>query len=279
MKIKAILYVFIVMAFSTQGYCLDGSMYINDNSIEIFYELPPSINNNTNILIVIPGIKRNAEEYLDKWKDISAIRNAVIVSVRFSKKLFPGRAGYNEGNLKNINGKINRYGDTVFSFIDRVYAKVKLEFALKTDGFYLYGHSAGAQMVHRYVFFSRSKIMKKAVSANAGWYTFPNRKNYPYGLGQSEITEKGLKKAFRRRLGILLGDKDIDPNHKFLNKSAGAMEQGKTRFERGNNFYSAAEGRAKKNGYRFNWSKVIVEGVGHSNKKMIPAAVNFLFGD
>jgi hypothetical protein len=56
---------------------------------------------------------------------------------------------------------------------------------LKLDhaGYDMYGHSAGAQFVHRYLQFYDSPKVKKAVAANAGWYTFPNEAiNYPYGI-------------------------------------------------------------------------------------------------
>ena len=69
-----------------------------------------------------------------------------------------------------------------FTAIERMYSVIKTAAHLNTSGFSIFGHSAGAQFVHRYVAFVRSSLgkckgeawqLEHAVAANAGSYTRP----------------------------------------------------------------------------------------------------------
>jgi len=49
--------------------------------------------------------------------------------------------------------------------------------------FSMFGHSAGAQFVHRYITFMPQGHLRAAVAANSGWYTLPDQTlKLPYGL-------------------------------------------------------------------------------------------------
>ena len=72
----------------------------------------------------------------------------------------------------------------------------------------IYGHSAGAQFLHRLVLFKPAARYRVAVAANAGWYAMPDfAVSYPYGLGASGLSPAGLARAFGRHLVLLLGDR------------------------------------------------------------------------
>ena len=45
-------------------------------------------------------------------------------------------------------------------------------FGVKTDLYKIYGHSGGAQFVHRYLLMSDAPKVKTAVAANAGFIHF-----------------------------------------------------------------------------------------------------------
>ena len=113
-----------------------------------------------------------------------------------------------------------------------------------------------------------------AVAANAGWYSFADLgTKWPYGIGGIPDAEARLRRAFARKLVVLLGDRDTDPNHRQLSRSNGAMAQGAHRFERGGNFFAKARIEAERLGVAFNWEKDVVPGVAHSNRGMSKAAV------
>jgi hypothetical protein len=73
-----------------------------------------------------------------------------------------------------------------------------------------------------------------------------------------------------------LGEKDTDPNHPQLSRTAQAKQQGANRFERGQVFFRAAERQAKKLKVVFNWQLRTVPNVAHSNAGMGRAAAPLL---
>ena len=70
----------------------------------------------------------------------------------------------------------------------------------RLEGYYLYGHSAGAQFVHRHLAFigaggSPLRVIR-AVAANAGFYTAPTFEvPFPFGFGGTEsvLSEQDLR--------------------------------------------------------------------------------------
>jgi hypothetical protein len=79
-----------------------------------------------------------------------------------------------------------------------------------------------------------------------------------------------------KKLVILLGEKDTDPNHPQLSRTAQAKRQGANRFERGQTFFRVAERQAEKLNVEFNWQLRTVPNVAHSNAGMASAAAPLL---
>ena len=180
-------------------------------------------------------------------------------------------------NIANANGKINNRKEWHYNIIEDVFNDIKSKLNLETKKYYLYGHSAGAQFVHRFVMFYPDASLKLAIAANAGWYTFPDSGiNFPYGLDGLNFEKDDFKQVFSKKMVILLGKKDTDPNHKYLRKTREAMEQGKHRFERGNNYFKFAKNLSSKLKMYFNWEIKYVDDVGHSNSGMSKEAVKLI---
>ena len=118
----------------------------------------------------------------------------------------------------------------------------------------------------------------RSFAANAGFWTFPTMEApFPFGFGRLPVSAEILQGFLNSPLHILLGDKDTDENHEHLNRSAGAMLQGRHRCERGQTFYQAGvEAAAACHGVRFGWTIEIVEGAGHSNKAMFRSVLRAL---
>eukprot|EP01126_Amoeba_proteus_P045131 TRINITY_DN503_c0_g1_i8.p1 TRINITY_DN503_c0_g1~~TRINITY_DN503_c0_g1_i8.p1 ORF type:complete len:110 (-),score=16.95 TRINITY_DN503_c0_g1_i8:80-409(-) len=99
---------------------------------------------------------------------------------------------------------------------------------------------------------------------------------FPYGLGKTHITSEKLKRVLAMDVIILLGESDNDPNHPYLRKTEGAITQGIHRFQRGTNFFSAAQNTAAELGCSCNWKLETVPNVGHNSPKMAKAGLKFL---
>ena len=176
-----------------------------------------------------------------------------------------------------MSGKPVSKPNWTYTAIEHIFDYVKGSNGLEATSYSIYGHSAGAQFVHRLLLFCPDAHINKAICANAGWYTMPSDDfEFPYGLKGSGISVETLKKTFSKNLIILLGNQDTDENHKYLRKTPKAMAQGKHRFERGKSFFLTAKREAAKLKTRLRWKAKVIKNVGHSNSKMAEAAAKLL---
>ena len=246
--------------------------------IPVWYYKPSKFSANSPILFVITGVTRNAQRTMKPWLSFADKHGILVVTPDFPKKYYPGSRSFQTGNILNKSKKRNPENKWTFSTIEHLFDYLKDATGNKTPKYYIFGHSAGGQFVHRFVIFKPDARIKKAMAANAGWYTVTDFDvKFPYGLKRSPATIESLKKSFGNKLVILLGDKDTDTNHKYLNRSKRAMKQGPHRFARGKFFYNEAWKEAKKLNTPINWKMRIVPGAAHSNSKMEKEAEKLFF--
>lgn len=247
--------------------------------LRVWYYLPENFPPNGRIVIVLHGIKRNAHLYRDQWIPHARRFHFLVLAPRFPKQQFSNR-GYHQGNMQDDNGHFQPERYWTFTVIDSLFQFVRRALRLTTSHFALYGHSAGGQFVHRYALFRSSTYADILIAANTGWYTMPRWDvAYPYGLGGSPLDRlEELARAFQRRLIVLLGEEDTDPNDPYLNNSPEARAQGPHRLARGLNFYRTARQMADSLKLPFCWGLQTVPGIGHSNRGMSePAAALIAF--
>ena len=243
--------------------------------INIFYKLPKEINNKTEILFIIHGNSRNADGYIEVWASLANNKNVILIAPEFIKSTFPN---YNTLQMSSSSGKIKSDTNLYLNgSIDLLFNFYRNKFNVKTDQYMIYGHSGGAQFVHRYLLMSDMPKIKKAVAANAGWYTFLGGWKFPYGIKEppSKLSSDNLRRFLKMKLSVLIGSKDTEITSS-VNQSEGANKQGINRFQRANNFFISSSDVAKKHDLEFNWNYKIIKGVGHSNSKMSLAAAEVL---
>ena len=143
----------------------------------------------------------------------------------------------------------------------------------------MYGHSAGAQFIHRYMLLSNDYRISNTVIANAGWYTFLNGSKFPYGIKDTpiNISSERVRWFMSSKTNLLIGDSDVGLQS--LNTSKGAMRQGNNRLERANNYFSSLILLGEENKIPFRWNFHLIKGVAHSNAEMTPAAAKILLAD
>lgn len=232
------------------------------------------------VVFVMHGVRRDARRALRNFaSQYKGSQGVLFVSPELSDRALSYPAALSLGNMKkdsHVNSKLNAPEDWLFSVVDgimRIITEKNVD--IYEPKYSIFGHSAGAQFVHRMVLFGNTTNLDKAISANAGWYTtIDPTLRFPYGIG--ECTPKiNLEKALASNLFILLGDKDVmDEN---LRQTNNARKQGKTRFERGNNFYHQAMNFAKDHGIKSNWTIVHEPGVGHDSRRMARSTLKILF--
>ena len=248
----------------------------NKPDLDVFYHLPKTIDNDTKVLFVVHGNTRNADDYLNTWIRLTKDKNIAIFAPHFKRSSF---ISFNTLQMSTSSGKIRTDTDLyLHNSIDTLFKYIKAKFKLNDKLYDIYGHSAGAQFVHRYLLMSDNPSVNKAVAANAGWYTFLNGADFPYGVKNPPIslTDSNVKKFLSTNLYILIGTNDIDVDSS-INKSKGAQKQGINRLQRAKNFFTYTESIVEQNNLEFKWKYQAVPGAPHSNKVMSKAAVLVLF--
>lgn len=225
------------------------------------------------LVIAMHGVTRNALQTRDNWLDLAEKHSLLVIAPYLDRKRFPTRL-YQQGG---VVGEPDR-AQWLYPMIERLYDHLVAEKRAEANGYILFGHSAGAQFVHRFVMAMPDARYRLAIIGNAGFYTLPTSKaeagghEFPFSLDRTPISPAERAKALQRPMLVMLGDADIDPNHYQLNNSRGAKAQGPHRFARGNFFFAAAEAEARRLGVPFGWTKIVVPGVAHDNTRMAAAA-------
>jgi poly(3-hydroxybutyrate) depolymerase len=248
------------------------------HQLTVWYYRPATATADAPVVFVIHGVGRNAEEYLNDWIEFAARKNFLLVVPEFSKAEFPGEEAFNSGNLFDAAGRPQPREQWSFSMIEPLFDSLPGRLGTNRRDYLIYGHSAGAQFVHRFLYFVPGARATRAIAANAGWYMLPEfNTDFPYGLRGTPADEAALRLALARRLVVMLGESDTDPAHPSLRHTPEADAQGLYRFARGQYFFARAQGAAAVLRTTFNWTLVTVPGIDHSNKGMAPSAVRQLF--
>ena len=248
------------------------------HQLTVWYYRPATATADAPVLFVIHGVGRNAEEYLNDWTEFAARKNFLLVVPEFSKAEFPGEEAFNSGNLFDAAGRPRLREEWSFSMIEPLFDALPGQLGVNRRDYLIYGHSAGAQFVQRFLYFVPEARATRAVAANAGWYMLPEFTTaFPYGLRGTPADEAALPAAFARRLVVMLGESDTDPAHPSLRHTPEADAQGLYRYARGRYFFARAQAAAAARRTIFNWTLVTVPGIEHSNKGMAPWAVRQLF--
>jgi pimeloyl-ACP methyl ester carboxylesterase len=256
----------------------------NSNPMTVHLYQAPGWNRDGRIIVVMHGVGRDADRYMKDWISQADRAGALLVVPEFDSVKFPGSRYYNRGNVMDRSGVPQPIDRWTFSAIDRIFEAARAATGATRTRYMLYGHSAGAQFVHRFVLFAPAGVSAKAeqiVCANAGSYTMPLADvSFPWGISglNMSVSEQRalLTAAFAKPLAVMAGDNDTDPNHPSLPKETEAMSQGVHRYARAQKFYETARAAAAQLDVPFRWTFTVVPGAAHVDAQMSDAAIALL---
>ena len=231
------------------------------------------------VVMVMHGITRNAWTYLEAWVGMAERYGCVLVIPEFPRSGWPTARAYNLGNVRTRKGQDRPRENWSFTAVETVFDAVRDHLGLQATGYHLYGHSAGAQFVHRFLLHTGGPRVVRAAAANAGWYMLPDRRiPYPYGMADLAIDGDTLKSALETPLIVLLGEKDNDSASPNLRRTRKAEAQGPHRLARGLHFIEVATAVAFEWDCQLRWRSKVVPNTGHSDRAMAPYACAALLG-
>jgi poly(3-hydroxybutyrate) depolymerase len=259
-------------------FTFDDYRPLEDRPVRVFYDAPAGLDT-AQILIVMHGVGRKAEEYRADWRNVVDSRNVLVLVPEFSEEQYPGSEGYALGNTVDPDGTPVPEDRWSFHVVEALFDYVVREVGSNARDYALFGHSAGGQFVHRFIEFMPTHRARIAVAANAGWYTIPDDSiTFPYGLRKAPAAVD-LHRVFDTNLVVLLGAEDIDSDAQSLRRSEGSDKQGENRLERGLNFYRSSRDIAAKKSISFRWRLTVVPNISHSHAEISAVAAPFVLGD
>ena len=249
------------------GPALEVRLYVPDDAVP-----------DTPIVVVIHGWSRDLARYFDDWRALGEKHGFIVVVPHFTVTDFPGSNDFNQGHVFDADTReVRPPEEWTFAAIEPLFDAVVGRIGGKQEAYTLFGHSAGSQFVHRFLYYVPGARVERYLPANAGWYTMPDFDvAYPYGLGDSGVTEAQLAQALEKDVVLLLGREDIDRSDPDLRKTPEADAQGPNRFARGLAMFERAKSAAERLGADFGWRLVIVDDAAHVNAQMAEAAAELV---
>ena len=244
------------------------------------------------IWFVMHGASRDTERYIEAAAPAAERYGALAIAIDFAADLYPRQSDYTLGVTTRGNadaealaeGRWRRPADYVYSELEHVFAAARQALGGKQPGYYLFGHSAGAQFTHRLLTFLPEAHVLGAVAANAGWYTLPvagadEEHAMPYGLRGSPLEREPPRKLFAAPFTILLGERDTATaaTDDLVRGTAEALAQGATRLERGRFYHAIGREQARAAGAEFRWRLAIAPRAGHDAAQVVDSAAFLLF--
>jgi pimeloyl-ACP methyl ester carboxylesterase len=250
-----------------------------DRPITVYSYRPVTWNTSGPVLIVMPGAGRDGQSPRETWIPYAEQYSSLLVVPEFSPENYPGDLWYNGGNTydsTNWQPKAN----WTYMAIEHLFDHVRQKSGATQETYLLFGHSAGGQFVHRMVTLLPEARYSRAVAANSGFYLLPvYTVPYPFGLKDSPLPAASLPKVFGRKLIVMSGGSDTNPNDSGLANFPEAESQGSTRFERARFYFTIARSEAERLHVPLNWEYHVVPGIGHSESGMAGPSAETLFNE
>lgn len=232
------------------------------------------------LIVVFHGVARNAEDYRNFAINLAERARALVVTPLFDRERFPLER-YQRGGITQ-GGKPQPRDAWTYAVVPRLVADVRAKEGRPELPYYYLGHSAGGQFLVRLAAFL-PEGPKRIIAANPGSHLFPTRDaEFGYGFGglPSEWSDDAsLRRYLAAPLTLYLGTADTDPHSRNLDRSAAALRQGASRYERGRACFAFAQALAAERGWTFGWRLVEADGVGHDAAMMFaaPEAMDAVF--
>lgn len=227
-----------------------------------FLYAPDSAAPTTPLFVCVHGISRNAEEHARAFAPLADRFGAIVLAPLFDER------HYEDYQRLGRSGQ----GERADLALDRMIEAVRSDLGLAGGRVFLYGHSGGAQFVHRFAMAHPERVAGLALSA-AGWYTWPDA-TLPYPLGIGQPTDLDNVAFDPRRFltipaCIFVGEDDVSRDGAFNRSTRLDLLQGTTRLERARRWAAAMTDAARGAGYDTNYTVHEIPGADHDFTRMV----------
>ncbi len=228
---------------------------------QCYYLSGPDGKDSGRVLVLIHGISRNVKMFIESVCPLVQGKGVTLVAPLFEKNRC------RDYQRLGRNGK----GPRSDLALDAILSEVSQLTGWTGRKAFFYGHSAGAQFVQRYLFAHPQRVERAALSA-AGWYTFPDNHDYPFGI-RSTPDLPGIDFEPRRFLrvpaAVFIGLEDTLRDEALNVSRRVDRVQGRNRLERARSWVAAMQKAAHNHGLPSRTELFEIGGVGHDYNEAI----------
>lgn len=230
------------------------------------------------ILFSMHGADNVGQPQVMIWRDFAEAHGFIVIAPEYPKALYNERM-YQFGNVYGPK-QLNPKEMWTYNTIEAIFDYVKRATGNTSAVYDMWGHSAGGQFAHRFVWAMPDARVNMAVASNPGSWAFPYPKGltaasgmvygWPYSIkGLPYDSDTLLRRTFAKRLCVHVGALDTATSGPHMATDEAALAQGSCRRERGVSFFAAGQKVAREMGAEFNWKRVVAEGIGHGGRSMV----------
>jgi hypothetical protein len=253
----------------TGQFTYTGYSPLKDKPIGVFFHIPLQATNQTPILIAFHGNDRSGRVCRDAFIANANQLNFIVIAPEFNDINFPGGDTYNLGNVfvdgdNPTPSTLNAEGIWTFSLIDPVFDFFKESIKSIVTSYDVFGHSAGGQFAQRLLLFKPNGKINNMVISAPGWYTMlDTNTTFPYGTKVSPAATYPYTYQYIKKVHIIVGENDTDPNSADLRHNEIVDKQGLNRLTRAQYFFTQTRNLAVSKNAAFNWNYQVLKNVGH----------------
>lgn len=257
----------------------NGYEALASKPVSVSYYIPATGDPKTMpILFVFPGEDRNADAHVRLFTDWANANGVMLFGISFSTTYYSTTTEYILGgmNTRQSASGLLPQEQWNFNYVETLFQSIRQSLAGTQSTYDIWGHSAGAQYVHRFATFMPSAHLRKAVACNSGWYSMPDLTvDFPYGMNLvQEATVSMQQTALARHLYVCVGQNDTSTDG--LNDNAGSVAQGQNRNERARYYFNNSQQLAQSKGYSFAWTFREVPSTAHDAAGMAAGTCDLL---
>lgn len=132
------------------------------------------------VLVMVHGVSRNHDEIMNDFRDLSDAQGLWLLAPIFDRHHFDG---YQRLGVNRTRAHGRRADHALLGLLNRL----KVEKGANVSRVLLFGHSGGAQFVHRFALIHPDRVDRYVASA-AGWYTLPKLDlTFPHGFDTAGV--------------------------------------------------------------------------------------------
>lgn len=251
--------------------------------VKCFYYIPQNADSNSPIFMAVHGAGRNGAGLRNALIEEADQRGFIVLAPQFSTDYFPGSNAFNLANIFT-NGdhpspqSLRPEEEQTFRVFDPLFLDFR-NFAGSAESRYdIFGHSAGAQLMHRFLQIDPDAGFNRMIASAAGWYMVPDPQiDFPYGQGISPAAHVNPAHYFERIVYVVVGEDDTDPDSFNLRHTPGADAQGLHRAERAVYFFERSQAIADSLSLDFRWNYRTAPATGHNSGAMARFSSRLLY--